>query len=215
MSTNSTSINKKVSILFFIILIGSLAGCSSTKPSKFYMLSPITDTAPSSASDSDKKYIVGVGPIKFPEYLARSQIIRFSGSNEVVVGEFNRWAEPVEENVTRVLRTNLNRLLKSSYAVNFPWERALKVRFQVMVDIHQFETTPDGNVDLDAHWTIFKLSEKKTAEIVRSFKYRKKLDGMDYSKIVAQKSTALEMMSKDIAKEMQKLLDNQKMVAMP
>ena len=211
MKNNLTVINKKITrivcIAFSLIYIIVITGCTHTTPSKYYVLSPIKDTAPPSETDAGKIHIIGVGPIKFPKYLNRSQLIRFSGDNEIVVEEFNRWAEPVEQNFTRVLRTNLTRLLASSYAIDYPWKRSLNVRYQIMLDVHQFETGPDGTVTLKAHWAIFNLSENKKMEIVRKFKYSKKLEEIDYSIIVAQQSKALEILSKDIAKEIQKLVD--------
>ena len=198
---------RTMGIVFSLIYIVIISGCTHTTPSKYYVLSPIKDTAPPSETDAGKIHIIGVGPIKFLKYLNRSQLIRFSGDNEVVVEEFNRWAEPFEQNFTRVLRTNLTRLLVSSYAIDYPWKRSLNVRYQIMLDIHQFETGPDRTVTLKAHWAIFNLSENKKMEVVRKFKFSKKLDEIDYSVIVAQQSKALEMLSQNIAKEIQKLVD--------
>jgi uncharacterized lipoprotein YmbA len=211
MKNHLSVVNKKVTkivcIAFSLIYIVIMTGCSHTAPSKYYVLTPIKDTATPTEFDAGKIHIIGVGPVKFPKYLNRSQLIRFSGENEVVLEEFNRWAEPIEQNFTRVLRTNLTRLLESSYAIDYPWKRSLNVRYQIMLDIHQFETDPDGSVTLKAHWAIFSLSKNKKMEVVRKFKYSKKLDEIDFSKIVAQQSKALEMLSQDIAKEMQKLVE--------
>lgn len=197
-------------IVFFCIYINFVTGCSHTEPSRYYVLNPIADTTSSSTPGFETKHIIGVGPIKFPEYLTRSQIIRFSGKNEILVDEYNRWAEPIEENFTRVLRTNLTRLLPSSYAIGYPWERAQKVRFQVMLDIHQFEMEPDGTVSLNAHWTIYKVSKNKSIVMVKKFKYRNKLNETDYSNAVAEQSKAIEKLSQDIAEEIQKLLISEK-----
>ena len=178
-----------------------------TTPSEYYVLSPISDANSTSFPDVDKIQVIGVGPITFPKYLNRQQLVRFSGDNEVVVEEFNRWAEPIDQNFTRVLRTNLTRLLPTSYAISYPWKRAMNVRFQVILDIHQFETVSEGSVNLKAHWAIFNIEKDKKLEVAHKFSYRKKMDGIDYAKIVAEQSKALEALSKDIAKEMQKLMD--------
>ncbi len=195
--------------LYFLMLmlILSMAGCSATAPSKYYVLSPIKDTATASFPDADKIWVIGVGPIKFPKYLNRSQLIRLTGDNEVAVEEFNRWAEPFDENFTRVLRANLTMLLASSYAIDYPWKRAMNVQYQVTLDIHQFEADPGGNVNMTAHWAIFNLKKGKKLEVARKFSYSQKIDGIDYVKIVAEQSRALEMLSRDIATEMQKLLN--------
>ncbi len=196
---------RNLSIIYIVIVI--LTGCAHTEPSKFYVLSPIKDTAPPSVLAAGEKYIIGVGPITFPKYLNRSQIIRFSSDNEVVIEEFHRWAEPIEQNFSRVLRTNLSRLLASSYAIEYPWKRSMNVHFQVVLDIHQFEVGPDGTVSLNAHWSMFNLLKNKKHEIVRTFNYNKRLGETNYSKIVALQSQALENLSQDIAKEIQKHIE--------
>ncbi len=193
--------------VFMFMFILTTAGCSATAPSQYYLLSPIKDTATVSFPEVDKIQVIGVGPIKFPKYFNRAQLIRFSGANKVVVEEFKRWAEPVDQNFTRVLRTNLTMLLASSYAIDYPWKRAMNVQYQVTLDIYQFETDPDGSVNVKANWAIFNLKKGKKLEVVRKFSYGKKIDGIDYEKIVAEQSRALELLSRDIATEMQKLLN--------
>ena len=51
--------------------------------------------------------VIGVGPITVPKYLDRPQIVTRSGRNQLALGEFDRWAEPLQDNVLRVLAENL------------------------------------------------------------------------------------------------------------
>jgi len=200
--------NKAVLILFLLVLLVGLSACGTTKPSKYYLLSPIEDTTPSSKTAAEDINIIGVGPIKFPKYLSRSQITRFSNENEIIVEEFNRWAEPLEQNFARVLRTNLNRLIPSSYAIDFPWKRSLNVRYQVMLDIHQFETTSDGKVNLNAHWVVFDLSENNKIKSIRKFNYSTKIKAINNSKAVTLQSKAVAKLSREIATELKALISS-------
>ena len=61
-----------------------ITSCMHTLPSQYYLLSPIKDTAAASNPDAAKINVIGVGPIKFPKYLNRVQLVRFSGDNEPV-----------------------------------------------------------------------------------------------------------------------------------
>jgi len=198
---------KKSLLVFMSMLFLSITACSVTTPSEYYVLSPISDASTASFPDVDKIQVIGVGPITFPKYLNRSQLVRFSGDNEVVVDEFNRWAEPIDQNFTRVLRTNITRLLPTSYAISYPWKRAMNVRFQVILDIHQFEMNFSGSVNLKTHWAIFNIENDKKLVVAHKFSYSKKIDEINYAKIVAEQSKALEALSRDIATEMQKLMD--------
>jgi len=196
-----------ITIITVLIFITITSGCAVTQPPRFYILSPIKDTSLQANTFTGEQNIIGVGPVKFPKYLSRSQIVRFTGENEMVVEEFDRWAEPLDNNFTRVLRTNLTRLLVSSYAIDYPWKRSLNVRFQVMLDIHQFETGTDGTINFNAHWAIFNLSKNKKIEVVRNFNYTNKIKEINYSNIVAEQSKGLAMLSQEIAKELHRLLD--------
>ena len=199
-------LNKTLLILFSLILLGSLSACGTTKPSKYYLLSPIEDTTPSLKTNSEDISVIGVGPIKFPKYLSRSQIMRFTNDNEIIVEEFNRWAEPLEKNFARVLRSNLTRLLPSSYAIDYPWKRTMNVQYQVMLDIHQFETTSDGKVMLNAHWVVFDTSKNNKIKLIRKFNYSTKIKSINNAKAVTLQSTAVEKLSREIAAELQQLL---------
>ncbi len=206
MRTGLLSFNKNVGFYLLLLYILSITGCTTTTPSQYYLLSPIQDPEPASIPHTEKIHIIGVGPIKFPKYLNRSPIVRFSGSNKVLVDDFNRWAESLEQNFSRVLRINLTRLLTSSYAIEYPWKRAMNVRYQIMLEVHQFETDSSGNVNLSAHWAILNLAENKKIEVVRKFNYSQKLDSITYEKIVAGQSRALEKLSQKIAGEISKLV---------
>lgn len=200
-------LSNKVGFVFVLLYVLTLSGCAVTTPSQYYLLSPVKEKTETSVPDADKLHIIGVGPIKFPKYLNRSPIVRFSGENKVEVDEFNRWAEPLEQNFSHVMRINLTRLVASSYALEYPWKRMMKVQYQVILEVHQFGAQADNNVKLYAHWAILNLSKNKKIEIVRKFKYSQKLDTVNYQTIVAEQSRALGKLSQDIAKEMQRLMD--------
>jgi len=82
----------------------------------------------------------------------------------------------------------------------------MNVRYQIMLEVHQFETDSSGNVNLSAHWAILNLAENKKIEVVRKFNYSQKLDSITYEKIVAGQSRALEKLSQKIAGEISKLV---------
>lgn len=204
--TLSNYLIKQIHISFISLIILLINGCSHTKPSQYYALKPNNVEPSSQETNLRVNNIIGIGPIKLPKYLNRLQIIRFTNNNEVLVDDFNRWIEPVEESFMRVLRSNLNQFLNTSYAIEYPWDRAMKVRYQIMLDIHQFETNINGHLIVDAHWIIFDVVKNKKIKVVRKFKYNKKLINQKYSTIVSEQSLALNQLSFEIANEMKQLL---------
>src|SRR5262245_66066254 len=99
--------------LAVMILVASLLGlgaCAST-PSRFYILNALTASDTMAATAGEQGPVIGVGPIMLPKYLDRPQIVTRASRNQLTLGEFDRWAEPLQDNVTSVLAENLARLI--------------------------------------------------------------------------------------------------------
>jgi len=131
-------------------------GCSGSKPSRFYVLSPMPVEA---AAEQD--IAVGVGPFRFPDYLLRPQIATQTSANQLDYAEYDRWAEPLDENFARILASNLARLLPSDQVHVYPWLETLDVQYQVLVRVRRFGMTEDGRVVLNVSWSILDDTTRK------------------------------------------------------
>src|ERR1700719_1481390 len=100
--------NMKTAFLAFSACMVS-AACSPLAPqadhSKFFILSPIPDgTAPAATSMSATQSLtIGIGPIDFPDYLRRLQVVTRTSENELDLSAEKRWGEPLDRNFARVL----------------------------------------------------------------------------------------------------------------
>ncbi|MFH1803690.1 MAG: PqiC family protein [Pseudomonadota bacterium] len=129
-----------------------LAGCaSSDNPTRYFMLSPVTPSM-NDASRSDA--VLGVGPVTLPSHLDRSQLVIRSSENRIILLENDRWAEPLAENVRRILGENLDARIKPARIEVFPWNSRDEVMWQIAVDIVSFEKRGDGQVYLEARWKV-------------------------------------------------------------
>jgi uncharacterized protein len=148
-----------------ILTASMLSGCSPLAPrpdlSQFYLLtadttpaSPIAVVVSPASTPTGSARGVGLGPITFPEYLERAQLVTRVAPNQVRLSETDRWAEPIDANFTRVLSANLERLLPSNNFVAFPWSRRAAVDYQVRIEVSRFEADADGSAYLAARWTI-------------------------------------------------------------
>lgn len=137
---------------YFIFAALLLTACGMTQQSRFYRLQP----AAAETSVSGRKLNIGVEEVSVPKYIDRPQmVVTESGSSELKVSEFNRWAEPLTASFTRVLADDIslylpNALVKpKSYASE-------EFTYTVIVEINKFDAVMDGQVTLDAWWTIYK-----------------------------------------------------------
>jgi hypothetical protein len=139
------------------LMIGlALAGCSPLAPrpnyTKYFVLAPVTDTA--AAVPAGSTLAIGLGPVAFPGYLERIQVVTRSSPTQIELSPVGRWGEPLDKNFKRVLAENLTRLLGTCRIEEYPWSHEAKVDYQVAIQVENFETTSDGQSLLRARWII-------------------------------------------------------------
>ena len=141
-----------------ILLVTGLAltGCSPLAPrpnyTKYFVLTPISDSATPPASAS--KLAIGIGPIDFPGYLQRTQVVIRTAPNQIELSPIDRWGEPLDKNFKRVLSENLAQLLNTYRIEEYPWNHETKVDYQIAIQVLNFETTADGQSLLRTRWII-------------------------------------------------------------
>ena len=153
-------IRNRVMAGMFAASLGVLAACSTPVQERYFLLSPDDVSAPSGAA---RTAVVGVGPITIPSHLDRSQIVTRSSDNRLVINQFDRWAEPLDENIQHVLVENLDHRLSPQRIETFPWNSRDGVVWQIVVDLGQFERQPDGSVQMVARWKIVNFNSGEVA----------------------------------------------------
>ena len=98
-----------------IILTLALAGClgGQSPSTNFYMLSALSPSPAGTAPASGAARIhIGLETVVIAEYLNRNEIVINLDNTIYQLAEFNQWAEPLSDNLTRVLEENLTNLLQ-------------------------------------------------------------------------------------------------------
>jgi uncharacterized lipoprotein YmbA len=135
-----------VPLLALVIL---LAGCGSSPPSKFYVLT--ADPVPPRAGAAAAGNTVALGRITLPGALDRPQIARRRGGNEIVFSEAERWAGPLDDMMRRVLADDLAaRLPAGVMLVESSAKPAPGVT--IALDVSRFDPDESGSVTLTARW---------------------------------------------------------------
>jgi uncharacterized lipoprotein YmbA len=189
------------------LLIGLLvcfipAGCAFLEPkpdpSRFFALASLPRTG-QRAQDAagTNAFALGIGPIKFPGYLDRQQFVTRVSQNRFAVAENDRWAEPLEENFSRVLSQNLSILLQTDRMIAYPWERSQQPTYQVQVEVLRFELNAEQVVELWARWSIMD-SAKKTISLRESYLTQPARDKSTEASVAALSETVADL-SREIA----------------
>ena len=178
-----------------LLLVG---GCTS-KPSRFYVLSAIPQVETASVTrTSPQTPIIGVGPVTLPRYLDRPQIVTRYGPHELKLAEFDRWAEGLDTNFTRVLGENIAQLLPTAQVVTHPWPRATPLDYQVMVEVTHFLGQVGGESLLMADWTLFK-GEGQQVLVSGKSRLSAPVVSEDYAAMVAAMSQTLADLGREVA----------------
>lgn len=185
--------------LIRLLLIASTSiqmGCvGNTPPASFYLLEPITNTEKVHQNVDTSLPTVVVAPVRIPRYLERPQMVMADGGNRYRLDELHRWAEALDDNITRVMMQDLSALLPAnviSARANPPAEGA----FKISVTILAFHVDAGGQAQLDAQWQIVRGGD---ALVRRQTSYRSPVSTDDAGARVAAMNDCLRRLNQDIA----------------
>jgi uncharacterized lipoprotein YmbA len=182
----------------FLLIIFLFAACSSTPPVKYYTLNTLPEMQQNvSKAVSEDDVAVGLGPVQFPKFLNRPQIVIRQSPNRVEVSEFHRWASPLQEDFLRVLAKNISILLPTGRVAVYPWKDQFSPTHRIRLNVEQFDGQFGKQVILDVTWSVAKQKSENNP-VVKNSLIKEPVSTEDYEAIVAAKSRALVALSQEI-----------------
>jgi uncharacterized lipoprotein YmbA len=197
---------KHTAIIFLsLALVGCLGGPSA--PTNFYMLSPLSPSqARTSAATAEGRIRIGLETVVVAEYLDRSEIVVNLDNTVYQLAEFDQWAEPMSNNLTRVLAENLSNLLHdASIDVILAAESSIPLDYRLEVDVLRLDGNLGDQVTLVAQWALLGNEEDDLKQMRRS-EYQEPAADKTYKGLVLAKSRTVEKLSRDIAAAIKKTL---------
>lgn len=143
----------KRGVLWAVVLA---AGCFAAHPdpTRFYVLAPMAGEDAVAPAAASRPVVLGLGPISLPRYLDRSELINRVGANEIQPARFDRWAEPLHQQIARTLAENLTVLGVVSRVVHYPWYRSRDQDVVLELDVQRFERDGANHALLSARWRL-------------------------------------------------------------
>ncbi|WP_198321802.1 MULTISPECIES: PqiC family protein [Methylococcus] len=187
-------------MLLMLAALASPACLRHTEPAKFYQLQPLV-TSPQTPANL-RPAVVGVGPIKLASYLNRPQIVVAEGRNRLQLDEFQRWSEPLQENLTRVLAENLAHLHPADHFIIYPWHRSDGPELQLEARIDRFHTDGSGTSVLDVAWSI---SKGDTTVYRKRSNYQARAQAGDTESLVSAQSQLLAAFAREVSNALETL----------
>jgi len=194
-------------ILLALILAGCLGGQSP--PTNFYMLSPLSPSqAGAFSASTEPRTHIGLETVVVAEYLNRNEIVVNLDNTIYQLAEFNQWAEPLSDNLTRVLEENLTILLQTdSINVSLASESSIPFDYRLEVDVLRLDGNLGDQVTLVAQWALLEAEENDLI-VMRRSEYQASAAHNTYKGLVLAKSRTIEKLSQDIAITVKMALGN-------
>jgi uncharacterized protein len=176
------------------------SGCLGRSPSpRFYALSSLQESQPLSREKSPAyNAVVGIGPIKIADYLDESRIVTRTSDHQLIKAEYDRWVGSLSDNLTNVLADNIGFLVPTTRIYLYPWQTAVPIDYQVVVDVVRCDGRLGEAAWLEARWSVLQGPDKKLLKMNRS-SIREPVSGADYAAVVAAQSRAMAKLSREIA----------------
>ncbi|MEE4606850.1 MAG: PqiC family protein [Desulfobacteraceae bacterium] len=190
---------KHVTILIcWLALAGCLGGPSG--PTNFYMLSALSPSPDRTlAATAEGRIRIGLATVVVPEYLNRNEIVVNLDNTVYRLAEFNQWAEPLNDNLTRVLEENLTNLLRDdSIDVFLTTDSSIPTDYRLEVDVLRLDGNLGDQATLVAQWALLEAEQDELIQMQRS-EYQEPAADNTYKELVLAKSRTIEKLSRDMA----------------
>jgi len=126
----------------------------------FFMLTPVDNDDSSGINVAGPRpgsvapIKLGLGPVRFPAYLDRLEMVTRIDENRLAISDTSRWAAPLDAAFTRILAQDLSSRMPDSRVALYPWYNDSVPDFQITIDVQRFDVTAQGLAKLEASWTI-------------------------------------------------------------
>lgn len=205
----------KIQRCTFLLLLGALAafaldGCALLQPhadpTRFYVL-----TAPGAPTmrpndDGFKRWKVGLRSVEVPAYLRTKFMVVRTGDNEIHFADYDRWAEPLEQGISRVMKESLGAARNVENVTLNPHGEDLldyEVTIQILACHGMRAATGQSSIRFAATWEARPVGTNSIAIKPGGFyTAAADWDGNNYSQLATQLSTAIATAGKTLAADL-------------
>jgi len=141
---------------------------------------------------------IGVGPVHVPGYADRPQIVTAGSGGELVVDDLHHWAEPLSDNIERILVSDMGAMLSASRVYPFPTSfHPDQNSLQISVEVRDIIRESNGKVLLAASWNVKRMVDNRLLTRGNAT-YNSKENASTYGDYATKISQMLRQLSKDI-----------------
>ena len=137
--------------------------------------------------------------VKLPSYLDQPNIVIHDQANMIKFSDNERWAGPLVDNISRVIRADLAQSFPNARISISPWEIAGPEPYRLTIVIERFSGQPGRRATLVADWSII---DSNHTEIARGHFNNQLPVGGSYRDLVQGLNKNLHLLDERIAKDL-------------
>ena len=192
-------------ILAFAFALGGCIAMSNSPTPRFYAVPAIDESYAGEKFNIPSSIIIGIGPVKVPEYQNRPQIVTQDTNNLITFAQFDRWAEPLDLALLSLISANLSAILPGATLAASPWNLDIPVKYQVIMDVVRLESRLDNDLSFSVQWSVIDLENKKMV-LTKKSEFSKPIEPHNYSGLAKTLSKECASLSGEIAKTLSLLM---------
>jgi len=185
-------------VLYLALIVSGCLSIPSSPTPRFYALSAVNENQVSKKINIASDVLIGIGPVKIPEYLNRPQMVTQDKKKMLQFAQFDRWGGSLDTGLARLIREDLTVMLPGAKLTLYPWDPSIAVKYQVSVEVVQLDSKLDKDMFLVVQWMVIDVQNSKTVIIKRS-EFRQPIVPQNYSGLAKTLSTACASLSSQIA----------------
>ena len=197
-----TLVARFLPVILALVAIFSV-GCTRSQTPRFYTLTSMQpDQVTSKRESPAHNAVIGIGPVTIADYLDQSDLVTRTGDNQLLKGEYDRWAGSFKDDFVNVLAENIGFMVPTERIYLYPWRGSVPIGYQVALEVIRCDGRLGEAAHLVARWRVFEGPEKKLIKMNRS-SLSEPVTGPGYAALVAAQSRAVAKLSQEIAEAIQ------------
>ena len=126
-------------LIIVLAALGLQAGCATPEPNQYYRLEAVA--LPTHQPSGPH---IGLRPVEIPQYLSRNAMVWRTDEHTLFIDHHQRWAEPLVDDLQRVLALNLAASIPTDQLQRHPWQFNERPEWVISVDLLDLVASPDG-----------------------------------------------------------------------
>jgi hypothetical protein len=165
------------------------------QPTRYYLLAPLATTA---VIENAAEVQLEMDALEFPSYLDRAQLVSRTPQGTIQIAEYDRWAEPLADNLSRTLQENLYQLAPGVQVNSALWNNGPPAKLLLRLRVNRFDGTLGHETEVDIRWSLYQQQQQR--ELLREHFIARLPVGNSYKELVESLNRALANLSEEIAR---------------